>query len=194
MTAPSSYDVPQLLLDWSDGDKTALDRLMPLVYAELRRLAHHHMRREYPGHTLQTTALVNEIYLKLIDQNNVHWQNRAHFFAIAAQLMRRILVDYARSRLSAKRGGGARKVTLDDVAIAIPEPSADLLALDEAMVSLAEVDARKSQIVEMKFFGGLSVEEMAQALGVSPVTVMRDLRSAKAWIGRAIKKRATSKT
>lgn len=188
MTSPSPDEVTQLLLDWSSGDKAALDKLMPLVYDELRRLAHHCMGRERPGHTLQTTAIVNEAYLHLIDQRNVQWQNRAHFFGIAARLMRRILADYARSRRYAKRGGGAQQVSLEEAMIVSEERVADMVALDDALNTLAEIDERKSRIVEMRFFGGLSIEETAEVLGVSPGTVMRDWTMAKAWLRREIGK------
>ena len=159
---------------------------MPLVYEELRKLAHQHMRREHPGHTLQTTALVNEAYFRLVGQKQVRWQNRAHFFAISAQLMRRILVDHARGRQYAKRGGGAQKVSLDGVAVVAQEQAADLLALDEALRSLAAVDERKCRIVELRYFGGLGVEETAEALKLSPRTVMREWSMAKAWLYRAL--------
>ena len=186
----STKDVTQLLLDWSDGNQEALDRLTPLVYEELHRLAHQHMKRErryQQGHTMQTSALVNEAYLRLIDQRNVHWQNRAHFFSIASRLMRRILVDHARSHQYAKRGGGALKVSLDEAAMVSQERAAELLALDDALTSLAAIDQRKSQVVELRFFGGMSVEETAVALGVSPITVKRDWSTAKAWLHRAMK-------
>ena len=186
MTAPSPQIVTQLLLDWSHGDQAALDKLMPLVYEELHRLAQRYMRRESPGHTLQTTALVNEAYLRLIDQRQVRWQNRAHFFAIAAQLMRRILLDRARRRRYIKRGGGARQVSLDEAADVFQERSADLVALDEALSRLADLDPRKGRVVELRFFGGLSVEETAEALNVSPETVMRDWRLAKVWLLREL--------
>lgn len=186
MTPPSPHEVTQLLIDWSQGDRAALDRLMPLVYDELRRLAHHYMSRERPGHTLQTTALVNEVYLRLVDQKSVSWQNRAHFFGIAARLMRQILVDHARKNGYAKRGGGARKVTLEESAVLSPEQAADLVALDEALESLAATDPRKCQVVELRYFGGLKVDEIAEVLKVSPVTVMRDWSMAKAWLLREI--------
>ena len=182
----SSHEVTQLLMDWGNGNQAAAEKLMPLVYEELHRLAHHYMNKERPGHTLQTSALVNEAYLRLIDQKQVHWQNRAHFFGIAAQLMRRILVDYARSRRYQKRGGDARQVDLDEAMIVSQERAADVIALDDALKSLAEFDARKSQIVELRFFGGLSIEETAQALAVSPGTVMRDWTLAKAWLRKAV--------
>ena len=184
LMTPTSQEISQLLVAWGNGDQAARDELMPLVYEELRRLAHRYMDRERPGHTLQTSALVNEAYLRLIDQNDVHWQNRAHFFGIAAQMMRRILVDYARKRRYDKRGGGARTVPLDDAMIVSDERAADVVALDDALKSLAELDPRKSQIVELRFFGGLSIEETAEVLAVSPGTVMRDWTLAKAWLRR----------
>ena len=186
MTQPSTQEVTELLIAWSEGDKTALDQLMPLVYEELRRLAHHHMRREHPGHTLQTTALVNEAYFRLVDQKRVRWQNRAHFFAISAQLMRRILIDHARSHTRAKRGGGVRELALDEVAIVAQEQAANLIALDDALRSLAAIDERKGRIVELRFFGGLSVEETAEALKISPRSVMREWSLAKAWLYQAV--------
>lgn len=183
---PSPHEVTQMLVAWGNGDQAARDQLMPLVYDELHRLAHQYMNRERPGHTLQTSALVNEAFVKLVDQKDVHWQNRAHFFGIAAQLMRRILVDHARSRHYAKRGGDARQVSLDEVAIVSPERAAEVVALDDALTSLAATDPRKSQIVELRFFGGLSIEETAEVLAVSPGTVMRDWTLAKAWLRREI--------
>ena len=182
----SSHEVTQLLMDWGKGNQTAAEKLMPLVYEELHRLAHQYMNKERPGHTLQTSALVNEAYLRLIDQKQVHWQNRAQFFGIAAQLMRRILVDYARSRSYQKRGGEARQVELDEAMIVSQERAADVIALDDALKSLAEFDARKSQIVELRFFGGLTIDETAQVLEVSPGTVMRDWTLAKAWLRKDI--------
>lgn len=181
-----THEVTQLLMDWGNGDQAALDKLVPLVYDELRRMAHHYMARENPDHTLQTTALVNDAYLRLIDQNRTHWQNRAQFFGIAARLMRRILVDHARSHASAKRGGGAIQVPLDETAVLPPQRAADLLALDEALNQLATIDLRKCQIVELRYFGGFSVEETATLLEVSGVTVMRDWSLAKAWLRREI--------
>jgi RNA polymerase sigma-70 factor (ECF subfamily) len=182
MTTPASHEVTQLLIAWSNGNQAALDKLMPLVDRELHRLAHHYMRRENAGHTLQTTALVNEAYLKLIDQKHVHWKSRAHFFALSAQLMRRILVDHARNRRYAKRGGGANRISFDEAMVVSPEKGADLIALDEALDKLAAIDGRKSKVVELRFFGGLSVEETAEALHVSAVTVMREWSMAKAWL------------
>src|SRR5438128_4059996 len=157
-----THEVTQLLIEWSNGDKAALDKLMPLIYDELRRLAHHYMSREHPGHTLQTTAVVNEAYLRLINRKRVHWQNRAHFFAISAQLMRRILVDHARSHAYAKRGGGARKVSLDDVADLSRIRAAEIVALDEVLAVLADIDPRQSRVVELRFFGGLTIKETAE--------------------------------
>jgi RNA polymerase sigma factor (TIGR02999 family) len=180
-----SAEVTRLLVDWGNGDQAALELLMPLVYRELRRLAHHYVNKEHPGHALQTTELVHEAYLKLIDQKSVQWQNRAHFFGIAAQLMRRILVDNARHRNRAKRGGGARFVSLAQ-ARAASESVVDVLALDEALTRLAEFDQRKARIVELRFFGGLEVEEAASFLNVSEVTVARDWRMAKAWLHKEL--------
>lgn len=191
MVVPASREVTRLLVDWGNGDRAALDELMPLVYDELRRLAGRYMRRESPGHTLQTSALINEAYLRLVDQRNVKWQNRAHFFGVAAQLMRRILVDHARNRSRAKRGGGAQMVSLVDSAATSVE-IAEVLALDEALNELAEMDPRKSKIVEMKFFGGLTTEEVAVILDVTPRTVEREWRKAKAWLYRALSKTVTS--
>ena len=189
MTAPSSSTerVTQLLIAWSEGDQSALETLTPLVHQELRRLAHHYMKGERPGHTLQTTALVNEAYLKLVDQKRVEFKNRTQFFALAATLMRHILVDHARDRQSLKRGAGALKVTLEKALTVCGNRDEDLVALDEALVRLADLDVRKSQVVELRFFGGLSVEETAEALNVSAVTVMREWRMAKAWLYDVIK-------
>ena len=190
MESPSTHEVTQLLVSWSNGDETALERLMPLVHQELRRLAKGYMGRERPGHTLQTTALINEAYLRLIDWKNVKWQNRSHFFAVAAQMMRRILVDFARSRPLPKRDGGARLAPLEEAAVLTDGKDPDLIALDEALTRLAAVDVRKSQIVELKFFGGLSVEETAEVLKLSPVTVMREWSKAKAWLYRELSETA----
>jgi RNA polymerase sigma factor (TIGR02999 family) len=183
---PLSHQVTQLLKDWSNGDQGAGDRLMPLVYDELHRMAHRHMRKEHPGHTLQTSALVNEAFVRLVDQTDVEWQNRAHFFGIAAQMMRRILVDYARSRQYVKRGGGAQQVSLDEVLLVSTQRADEVVAVDDALKDLAEFDQRKSQIVELRFFGGLSIEETAELLKVSPGTVMRDWTLAKAWLRKQI--------
>lgn len=182
---PAVSDVSTLLRAWSDGDQGALDRLTPIVYDELRRLARRYMRGERPGHSLQTTALVNEAYLRLVDYERMQWQNRAHFFAVSAQLMRRILVERAR-RHNLKRGGGLQHVSLDEAAAVGGNRGTDLVALDDAMNALARIDARKVQVVEMRFFGGLSVEETAEVLKVSPVTVMRDWSTAKAWLYREL--------
>lgn len=181
---PSPHEVTQLLVAWGNGDQLARDKLMSVVYEELHRLAQKYMRRESPGHTLQTSALVNEAFVKLVDQRNVRWQNRAHFYGIAAQLMRRILVDHARSRHRAKRGGGARVVSFNDALLVSDERSAEVVAVHEALERLAEFDSRKSQLVELRFFGGLSIEETAEVLGVSQGTVMRDWTLAKAWLRR----------
>jgi RNA polymerase sigma-70 factor (ECF subfamily) len=185
MTPPS--EITELLLEWNNGDADALNRLMPHVEAELRRIADHYMRRENPDHTLQTTALVNEAYLKLVDQRQVHWQNRAHFFALSSKLMRRILLDHAKTQRRAKRGGGAVHVDLDEVAVLSPEKSAQLIALDEALTRLAEFDPFKSRIVEMRHFGGLDVRETAEVLGVAEVTVMRHWKLAKVWLKRELR-------
>jgi RNA polymerase sigma-70 factor, ECF subfamily len=192
MAASSRHAVTGLLLAWSRGEQAALDKLVPLVYAELRRIAHRYMNRERRGHPLQTTELVNEAYLRLIDANQVRWQDRAHFFAISANLMRRILVDLARSQGYLKRGGGAHRATFDEANFKSPEPGPDLVALDDALEALAARDARKSRMVELRFFGGLSVEETAEVLKVSPDTVHRDWRLAKAWLAREMGKEATS--
>jgi RNA polymerase sigma factor (TIGR02999 family) len=182
MARSSPQKVTQLLVAWSNGDQEALEQLIPLVYEELRRLAHRHMRGERPGHPLQTTALVNEAYLRLVDSSNVRWQNRAHFFAVSAQLMRRILVDFARSRNYQKRGGDLRQVSFDE-ALAVSQPRReDIVSLDEALTALASIDERKSKVVELRFFGGLSVEETAEVLRVSLDTVKRDWRLAKVWL------------
>jgi RNA polymerase sigma factor (TIGR02999 family) len=184
MVESSTPQVTQLLLAWGHGEDAALEKLVPLVHGELRRIARRYMVGERKGHTLQTTALVNEAYLRLVDSQKVNWQNRAHFFAISAQLMRRVLVDHARSRAYQKRGGGAFKVTLDDAMIGPEEPGQDIVSLDDALKALAEIDPRKSKVVELRFFGGLSVEETAEVLKVSEDTVLRDWRLAKAWLRR----------
>ncbi len=186
MPLPEPADVTSLLVAWSEGDDGALAQLVPQVYAELRRLAHHHMRGERPGRTLQTTALVNEAYLRLVDTRRVRWQSRAHFLGVAAQAMRRVLVDAARARGARKRGGAEPPVSLDDGLLAAPERSASLVALDDALTALAEVDPRKSQVVELRYFAGLSVAETAAVMGVSPETVQRDWRVAKAWLLREL--------
>jgi len=179
-------EVSHLLRAWSDGDQTALDKLLPLVYEELRRMAKRHMGRQSPGHTLQTTALIHEAYLRLVDQKETRWQNRAHFFAVAARAMRSILVDYARARHAAKRGGGVLVVSLDEAAVASDERAAELVALDDALESLSAIDRRKCQVVELRHFGGLSVEETAEVLNVSSETVARDWRLARTWLLREL--------
>jgi RNA polymerase sigma factor (TIGR02999 family) len=188
MSSPTSNNVTRILLEWRSGNQQALDQLMPLVYDELRRLAGHYMRSERPEHTLQATALVNEAYLRLVDVK-ISWQDRAHFFAVAARLMRRLLVDHARSQQRAKRESGA-KVSLDDAIEVSSRPAANLVALDEALTQFATFDPRKCEIVELHFFGGLSNEEVAEALGISRATVQRELRFAKAWLTRELKHRA----
>jgi RNA polymerase sigma factor (TIGR02999 family) len=182
---PLRKEVTQWLLEWSNGDRAALDKLMPLVSDELHRLAHQYLRRERPGHTLQTTALVHEAYLELVDQRQVRSQNRAHFFGIAAHLMRRILVEYARRRAAAKRGGGQPRVTLSEEVVGTGEPVA-LVALDDALRTLAELDPQQCRIVELRFFGGLTVEETAELMGMSPRTIKREWRVAKAWLQREL--------
>ena len=191
MRTHSPQEITRLLVAWGDGDQSALEELAPLVHSELHRLAHHYMSRERPGHTLQTSALVNEAYIRLIDWKSVRWQSRAHFFGVAAQLMRRILVDFARDRQYLKRGGGALRVSLGEAAAFTECRGADLVALDEALTALAEVDRRKGQVVEMRFYGGLSVEEVAEVLKVSEETVRRDWRLAKVWLLRELGREAT---
>ena len=181
-------EVSRLLAEWNDGDRSALDRLLPFVEQELHQLAHRYLSRERAGHTLQTTALVNEAYLRLVGQRQACWQNRAHFFAIAAQIMRRILVNHARDRSAAKRGGGARQVSLDQAAVLSDERADELVALDEALDSLAKLDERKGRVVELRYFGGLSVEETAEALGIHPNTVTREWNQAKAFLHRELDK------
>jgi len=179
-------DATELLRAWNEGDKAALDELVPLVERELHRLAHAHMRRERQGHTLQATALVNEVFVRLADGANPNWKDRAHFLGIAARLMRQILVDHARSRGYQKRGGGAQRVSLEEAALITPEPALDVLAVDRALEAFAKLDARKSQVVELRFFGGLSIEETAEVLGISAETVKRDWRVAKLWLAREL--------
>ena len=179
---PASHEITQLLKDWGTGDQTALDKLMPLVYEQLHKLAHQHMRREKPGHMLQTSALINEAYLRLVDQPQIVWENRSHFFGIAARVMRRILVDEARKRNSSKRGGGAIQVSLSQAMSASQEQAANVIALDDALKNLEAIDSRQSEIVELRFFGGLSIEETADVLKISPGTVMRDWTFARAWL------------
>ena len=184
---PASEGVTQLLINWRNGDKAALDQLMPIVYEELRRLARGFMGRERNNHTLQTSALINEAYLKLVDQDETNWQNRAHFFAVAAQIMRHILVDHARSDGYEKRGAGAQRVSLDDAKVFSEERAGELVALDDALTDLAAVDPRKSRLVELRFFGGLNIDETAEVMDLSPTTVQREWRAAKAWLQRFIK-------
>lgn len=194
MSQPVRHEITALLEAWGGGDKSALDRLMPLVYDELRRLAHRYMNHERPGHTLQTTALVNEAYLRLVNWKDVHWENRAHFFAASAQMMRRILVDFAREKQYLKRGAGAIQVSLGEAAALTECRRSDLVALDEALTALFEVDRRKGQVVEMRFFGGLSVKEAAAVLKVSEETVMRDWRLAKVWLLRELGRESNDET
>lgn len=188
MALPRPGEVTQLLRRWSDGDPHALDQLLPLVEAELRRLARAYMARERRGHTLQATALVNEAFVKLVDARTVRWQDRAHFLGLSARLMRRVLVDHARARGYQKRGGGAHKLTLDEAMLAAPAQDLDVMALDRALEGLAAIDARKSRVIELRFFGGLSVEETAEVLHVSSDTVKRDWRIAKLWLLRALER------
>jgi RNA polymerase sigma factor (TIGR02999 family) len=192
MPTPSPHQVTQLLLAWSDGDAAAQEQLIPLVYGELRRLAKQYMARERPDHTLQASALVNEAYLRLVDSKKVQWENRAHFFAVAAQVMRHILMDFARSRQDQKRGGETEKVSLEEALVVSDQKGADLMELDEALSALASVDLRKSRMVELRFLGGLSVVETAEVLKVSPDTVLRDWRQAKVWLVREMKKTVKS--
>jgi len=185
MAQTTTHEISELLVAWSDGDESALERLMPLVYDELHRLAHRYMRGERAGHTLQTSALVNEAYLRLVNWRDVRWQNRAHFFGVSAQMMRRILVDFARDKKWLKRGGEAIRVSLGDIAPTTARNS-DLVTLDEALNGLAKIDPRKAKVVELRFFGGLSVDEVAEVLQVSDQTVMRDWRLAKVWLLREL--------
>jgi RNA polymerase sigma-70 factor (ECF subfamily) len=186
MTTDSPKEVSLLLLAWSHGDQEALDKLVPLVYQELHRLAHRYISRERAGNTMQTTALAHEAYLRLVDAHGVQWQNRAHFFAVAAKAMRRILVDEARARRNLKRGGGGQQVSLDGVLAASPQRGADMLALDEALVRLAALNPRQSQVVELRYFGGLTEEEVSDVIKVSARTVRSDWRLAKAWLYREL--------
>jgi RNA polymerase sigma factor (TIGR02999 family) len=179
-------EITQLLLSWSKGDAAALEQLVPLVYPELRKLARRYMRKENPAHTLQTSALINEAYLRLVDQQHVQWQDRGHFFAVATQVMRHILIDHARKYRYSKRGSGAQRVPLDEVASLGQQRAVDLVALDDALTNLARIDERKSKIVALRFFGGLSVEETAEVMKLSAVTVMREWRTAKAWLHHEI--------
>jgi RNA polymerase sigma factor (TIGR02999 family) len=185
MTALHSQ-VTDLLTKWSEGDKAALDQLIPLVHSELRRIARRYMGRQSPEHTLQTSALINEAYLRLVDQQSVEWQDRAHFFAVSSQIMRNILIDHARKYRYAKRGGGARKIGLEEAAAIAEQRAAEFVALDDALSQLAAFDPRKSQIVELRFFGGLNIEETAEVMKISPATVQREWRAARAWLQRAM--------
>jgi len=184
--APFPEGVTQLLVDWSAGNQAALEQLMPIVYDELHRLARRHMARERPDHTLQTSALINEAYLRLVDQQGLQWQNRAHFFAVAARVMRHILIDHARSYHYAKRGAGAQKIALDEAVVFTEQRAAEFVALDDALDTLAELDPRRSEVVELRFFGGLSIEETAEVLKISAPTVQREWRAARAWLSRFI--------
>ena len=183
----STPGLTELLDDWQQGDRTALEKLTPLIYDELRRIAHRYVQRERNGHTLQTTALVNEAYLRLAGQQKIEWQNRAHFFAVSAQVMRHILIDHARRRRFAKHGGDAQQVSLEEASLMTEQRAAELVALDEALDELAKLDSRKSRVVELRYFGGLSLEETAEVLEVSVMTVRRDWRAAKAWLFRRMK-------
>jgi len=184
----STHEITHLLIKWKDGDQEALDELMPLIYDDLHQMARQHMSRQKPGHTLQTTALIHEAFIKIFGQSEKHFQNRSHFFAVAAQAMRHILVNYALSRKADKRGGGNLQVSLDEALIVSDHPVAELVALDDALNELAKIDLRKSKVVEMRYFGGLSVDETAEVLKVSPITVMRDWGLAKAWLHRELSK------
>jgi RNA polymerase sigma factor (TIGR02999 family) len=186
MGSGAAHDITALLVAWSKGDREALESLIPRVDEELRRIAIRYLERERPDPTLQTTALVNEAYLRLIDAQQVRWQDRAHFFAVSARIMRRILVDHARARQTARRGGGLRPVSLDEALVVSPERTSDLVAIDDALNELSKMDPRRGQVVELRFFGGLSVEETAEVLGISPATVMRDWTVARLWLMREL--------
>jgi RNA polymerase sigma factor (TIGR02999 family) len=188
MTETQTHGLTQLLIDWSNGDQSAFDKLMPLIDEELRRLAHRYMSRERAGHTLQTTALVNEAFVRLVNRKNVNWQNRAHFFGLAAQLMRTILVDHARSHACAKRGGGAFKLELDHALVVSQKKAAEVIALNDALNELVRLDPQQSRIVELRFFGGLTVEETAEVLHLSPATIKREWSTAKAWLYHELSK------
>jgi RNA polymerase sigma factor (TIGR02999 family) len=188
MTEAQTHGLTQLLIDWSNGDQSAFDKLMPLIDEELRRLAHRYMSRERAGHTLQTTALVNEAFVRLVNRKNVNWQNRAHFFGLAAQLMRTILVDHARSHACAKRGGGAFKLELDDALVVSQKKAVEVIALNDALNELVRLDPQQSRIVELRFFGGLTVEETAEVLHLSPATIKREWSTAKAWLYHELSK------
>jgi len=189
--SPARHQITELLAEWREGNQSALDELYPLVYDELHRLARRYMSRERKGHTLQTTALINEAYVRMVDQKNVNWANRSHFFAISAQIMRRILIDHARRHAYAKRGGGAQQVSLEEVAAIVPDQGRELVRLDEALKSLAERDPRRSQVVELRYFGGLNNEEIAGVLQVSENTVTRDWNMARAWLYQQLSENAT---
>ena len=191
MKSPARHQITELLAEWRDGNQSALDELYPLVYDELHRLARRYMSRERKDHTLQTTALINEAYVRMVDQKNVNWANRSHFFAISAQIMRRILIDHARRHAYAKRGGGAQQVSLEEVAAIAPEQGREMLRLDEALKTLAERDPRRSQVVELRYFGGLNNEEIAGVLHVSENTVTRDWNMARAWLYQQLTENAT---
>ena len=191
MKSPARHQITELLAEWREGNQSALDELYPLVYDELHRLARRYMSRERKDHTLQTTALINEAYVRLVDQKNVNWANRSHFFAISAQIMRRILIDHARRHAYAKRGGGAQQVSLEEVAAIAPDQGRELVRLDEALKSLAERDPRRSQVVELRYFGGLNNEEIAGVLHVSENTVTRDWNMARAWLYQQLTENAT---
>jgi len=186
MVTLSQKDITGLLLDWGSGDRAAFDKLVPLVYKELRQMAHQYMRRERAGNTLQTSALINEAYIKLVDYNRMRWQDRAHFFAVAAQAMRRILVEHARGRGRLKRGGAAQRLSLDEATGLAAERAASIIALDDALIDLSAIAPRKAQVVELRYFGGLNIDETAEVLGVSSPTVQREWRAAKAWLYRTI--------
>lgn len=188
MQTPPPPDITQLLLDWSQGDQAALDQLMPAVYQELRKIANRYLKSERPDHTLQPTALIHEAYLRLINQSWQPWQSRTHFYGVAAQMMRQILVEHARAHAAAKRGGGGQKISLDDATIFSQERASDLVALDDALCSLAAIDARKCRVMELRYFGGLSMEETAEVLGISVATVGREVRLAQAWLHREMTK------
>jgi RNA polymerase sigma factor (TIGR02999 family) len=191
LKSPARHQITELLAEWREGNQSALDELYPLVYDELHRLARRYMSRERKGHTLQTTALINEAYVRMVDQKNVNWANRSHFFAISAQIMRRILIDHARRHAYAKRGGGAQQVSLEEVAALVPEQGRELMRLDEALKSLAERDPRRCQVVELRYFGGLNNEEIAGVLQVSENTVTRDWNMARAWLYQQLSENAT---
>lgn len=192
MVLTSNENLTELLRDWRQGDRTALDRLTPLVYDEIRRIAHRYMDRERQGHTLQTTALINEAYLRLLGQQQVNWNSRTHFYAVVAQVMRHVLIDHARSRLYLKRGGEAQRVPFDEATLMSTERATELIALDEALNILAELDARKARVIELRYFGGFSLEETAAVLGVSVMTVRRDWRAAKAWLFQQVSQHAAA--